>query len=113
MEIQRKMREDNTLRFIQSPNNKLLYINNNKITDEPDNQLKVIKKMTRNFTLKRQKDYLPQHFFDSLLELEYLFTLDPDRQKYSEITDMLIVIFFISFNLNFSKYQNNKNKNNN
>jgi len=67
-------------------------------TIKEESQVKKRKKISNkkqnnpNFIINKEKKDLPHKFFDDLLGLEYLFILDPDRQKYFEITDMLIVL---------------------
>lgn len=55
-------------------------------------KISIKRKNNPNFLIMKEKKDLPNKFFDDLLALEYLFTIDPDKQKYLEITEILIVI---------------------
>jgi len=80
----------------------------NKILDDKiknKNKSSINKKEGNNFVMMKGKNELPNIFFDDLLHLEYLFTIDPDKEKYFEITNMLIVnLLFIKNHENYIFY---------
>ncbi len=73
------------------------YLLNIDVENSPQNSKKAllesikIKKISNFIVNKKNKKIITNTFFDDLLALEYLFILDPDKKKYLDLTEMLIV----------------------